>query len=61
MNLDAVLGENLLALGFRLKDEDHRLYLTCKGEDVAVLNGWTATVRQIKDAARAWLNDQKEV
>ena len=60
MNLDAILGENLLELGFTLEEDEDLIYLKCNGEQVTIFPSWTATVREIKDAARAWLKEHKE-
>lgn len=60
MNLDVILGENLLELGFEINEEEDLIYLKHKGELVAVFASWTATVKEIKDAARDWLGEHNE-
>lgn len=59
MKLDWILDKNLLQLGFELKEEEDFLYLTCKGEQVAVFATWNATVQAINQAAQAWLQDHE--
>ena len=59
MKLDVILGENLLELGFTLYEDEDLIYLKCNGEEVTVFAFWTVTVREIKDAARAWLKEHE--
>lgn len=59
MNLDGILGENLQELGFTLEEHEDILDLKCHGEQVAAFATWTATVKDIRDAAQAWLKEHE--
>lgn len=60
MRLDGILDPELERLGRYLEEEEDLIYLKRGEEILAVFATWTATIKDIKQAARAWLKEHKE-
>lgn len=59
MSQNAILSEDLVALGLYIEEDDHFIYLKYKGEAIARWWATSARLRGIRNAARAWAKRHK--